>query len=75
MALKGEVAELSVLMQQIRERDARDKETQLRSGGWPASDAIQVDTTGLAIEDQVKRVLALAIERGAELPSGTGVHR
>ena len=74
MALKGESAELSVLRLQIRERDTRDKETQLRSGEWPARDAIQVDTTGLAIEDQVKRVLTLAHERGAESRSETGVH-
>ena len=60
----GVAADLDVLMGQIRERDARDKATQRRSGSWPASDAITVDTTGLNIDAQVARVVELARECG-----------
>ena len=60
----GVAADLDVLMGQIRERDARDRATQRRSGSWPASDAITVDTTGLNIDAQVARVVELARECG-----------
>ena len=60
----GVAADLDVLMGQIRERDARDRATQRRSGPWPASDAITVDTTGLNIDAQVARVVELARECG-----------
>ena len=63
MLASGEDADLRVLVRQIRERDARDEETQLRSGEWPAPDAIRLDTTGMAIEDQVSQVLSLARQR------------
>ena len=63
MLARGEDADLRVLVRQIHERDARDEETQLRSGEWPAPDTIRVDTTGMAIEDQVSQVLSLARQR------------
>ncbi len=63
MLARGEDADLRVLVRQIRERDARDEETQVRSGEWPAPDAIRLDTTGMAIEDQVSQVLSLARQR------------
>ena len=66
MVAKGEQADLCDLVQQIRERDARDEETQLRSGEWPAGDAVQVDTTGMAIKDQVNQVLVLARQRSGD---------
>lgn len=60
----GVRTDLVELMGQIRERDARDRATQRRSGYWPASDAITVDTTGLNIDAQVARVVGLARECG-----------
>lgn len=56
----GVAAELDELMEQIRERDKRDTATQRRSGSWPASDAVIVDTTGLDVDAQVARVVELA---------------
>ena len=61
---RGERTPLDVLTAQIHARDARDRATQRRSGSWPASDAIEVDTTGLSIDAQVARVVELARERG-----------
>ena len=60
----GVRTDLDELMGQIRDRDARDKATQRRSGSWPAPDAITVDTTGLNIDAQVARVVGLAREYG-----------
>ena len=60
MALRGEGADVSVLEAQIRERDERDRQTQLRFGPWPAEDAILLDTTGLSVDMQVAKVVALA---------------
>ena len=60
----GVRTDLDELMGQIRDRDARDKATQRRSGPWPASDAITVDTTGLNINAQAARVVGLARECG-----------
>ena len=56
----GVTTDLVELKGQIRERDARDRATQRRSGPWPASDAITVDTTGMSIEAQATRVVELA---------------
>ena len=51
---------------QIRERDARDLETQtLRSGGLRAQDVVVIDTTRLSIQEQVSTILSLALDRGA----------
>ncbi len=57
---RGESADFESLLDEIRIRDIRDRETQLRLGAWPASDAICVDTTGLSIAEQVDRIVALA---------------
>ncbi len=46
-----------------RERDRRD-ETRKHSALRRAADAIEIDTTGLALEEAVSRVVALASERG-----------
>jgi CMP/dCMP kinase len=46
-----------------RERDRRD-ETRELSALRPADDAVVIDTTGLALEDVVERVVALARARG-----------
>lgn len=53
---------------QIRERDARDLETQTRrSGSLRARDAVVIDTTRLSIPEQVSTILSLAADRGAHL--------
>ena len=65
LASRGEDVDLDDLVAQIRERDRRDEATQRRVGGWPAPGSIEVDTTGLTIAQQIDRVVALALERGA----------
>ncbi len=76
MARWGEEADFSTLIEQIRARDARDEATQLKMGEWPTSDAVRLDTTGLSIEEQVDRVVRLALERGGGSVSegGRGEH-
>jgi cytidylate kinase len=55
---KGMSASMTVLLQEILDRDARDSEraaAPLQKG----ADAVELDTTGLSIDDSVARVLAL----------------
>ena len=47
----------------LAERDARDRERE-HGALRPAEDSVEVDTTDLAIEEVVQRVVALARERG-----------
>jgi cytidylate kinase len=54
--------EATVLAAQ-RERDERD-ETREHSALRAADDAVEIDTTGLSLEEVVERVVALARERG-----------
>jgi CMP/dCMP kinase len=54
--------EAAVLAAQ-RERDARD-ENREHSALRPAADAVEVDTTGLCVDEVVERVVALARDRG-----------
>jgi cytidylate kinase len=56
----GEDAEAVLTAQ--RERDSRD-ETRELSALRPAEDAVEIDTTGLSLEEVVERVVALARER------------
>lgn len=53
---------LEDVIQSIRERDRRDAQ---RAIGplRPASDAVELDTTGLSIDEQIDSVIALARER------------
>jgi cytidylate kinase len=46
-----------------RERDERDR-TREHSALRPADDAVELDTTGLSVEETAARVVALARERG-----------
>ncbi len=62
---RGEAVAAETVRDQIRARDERDRDTQLRYGPWPPDDAIRIDTTGLTIEDQVARVVDLARERAS----------
>jgi cytidylate kinase len=49
---------------EIRERDTRDADRE-HSPMLPASDAIEVDTTGLSIDEVVERIAALVAARAA----------
>ena len=55
---KGMNASMDALLQEIRERDARDS-NRAAAPLQKAPDAIELDTTGLSIEDSVAHVLAL----------------
>ena len=57
---RGESASFESLLDEIRIRDIRDRQTQLQRGAWPAPDAVCIDTTGLSIAEQVDRIVALA---------------
>jgi cytidylate kinase len=63
LVARGQEADLAHLEDQIRDRDARDRETQLRTGPWPATDAVEVDTTEMDIAGQVDAVVALVRSR------------
>jgi cytidylate kinase len=51
------------VMAALADRDARDRERE-HGALRPAGDSIVLDTTGLAIDEVVSRVVALATERG-----------
>ena len=53
----------AAVLEAQRERDRRDR-TREHSALRPADDAVEIDTTGLAEEEVVARVVALARERG-----------
>lgn len=57
---RGESAVFESLLDEIRIRDIRDRQTQLQHGAWPAPDAVCIDTTELSISEQVDRIVALA---------------
>jgi cytidylate kinase len=64
---KGMSASMDLLLQDIRERDARDTQraaAPLRK----APDAIELDTTNLSIEASVAQVLALYQQRAKQVP-------
>ena len=63
LVTRGQEADLAHLEAQIQNRDARDRETQLRTGPWPADDAVVVDTTDLDIDGQVDVVVDLVRSR------------
>lgn len=61
---RGGDADLARVTADIAERDRRDS-TRADSPLRKADDAVEVDTTDLSIEEQVERVVELALERGA----------
>ena len=65
---RGESVDLAAVAADIQDRDRRDS-TRTDSPLRKARDAIEVDTTDLSIEEQVERVLELAIDRGAKVRS------
>ena len=64
LVARGEDVSLGEVADEISERDARDATREV-SPLRQAKDAITVDTTGLSIDEQVERVVALIRERGA----------
>jgi cytidylate kinase len=62
--------ELDEIEREIAERDRRD-ETRGDSPLRRAPDAVIVDTTSLTIEQQIDRVIELAVERGATPPGAS----
>ena len=62
----GTDVDLASVEADIEERDRRDS-TRTDSPLVKADDAIELDTTDLSIEEQVERVLELAVERGAKV--------
>ena len=61
----GTTVDVDTIRADIEARDDRDRATQARHGAWPPPDAIRVDTTGLTIDQQVKRIVSLAHTQGA----------
>ncbi len=59
---KGISVNLRALLGEIRARDRRDTERRL-APLMPADDAVVIDTTALAIDEVVAKVMALAAER------------
>jgi cytidylate kinase len=54
---------LQAVLDSQRRRDSRD-ETRAHSALRAAQDAVQIDTTGMALDDVVSRVVELAREKG-----------
>jgi CMP/dCMP kinase len=55
--------ELQAVLDSQRRRDSRD-ETRAHSALRAAEDAVQIDTTGMALDDVISRVVELAREKG-----------
>lgn len=66
---KGESVNLGALLGEIRARDERDSQRE-HAPLKPASDAVQLDSTGLAIDEVFQRVLALVSTRFAVIDQG-----
>jgi CMP/dCMP kinase len=60
---KGSDVSLPALSREIAERDSRDRNRQV-APLRPAADACVIDSTGLAVEEVVRRVLQLGAARG-----------
>ena len=62
MKQKGENVSLPALLEEIRERDARDSQRSV-APLKPADDAVELDSTHLSIQQVLERILTLAAER------------
>jgi len=58
MEIKGEIVTLEELIGEIAERDKKDS-TREHSPLKKAEDAVEIDTTGLRIEDQVSCIIEI----------------
>jgi cytidylate kinase len=59
LRLQGVTSELQTILQEMRERDRLDS-TRAESPLRQAEDAVEIDTTGLTVEEQVQRIVELA---------------
>ena len=64
---KGLNASMDALLQEIRDRDARDS-ARAAAPLLRCADAVELDTTGLSIDAAVEQVLALYSKRAPKLP-------
>lgn len=68
---KGETMSLAQVLEEVRERDRRDRERKV-SPLVRASDAVLVDNTAMDAEETARLVIMLAREREKELASAAG---
>jgi cytidylate kinase len=68
---KGEVMTLAQVLEEVRERDRRDRERKV-SPLVRASDAVLVDNTAMDVEETARLVVMLAREREKELSKAAG---
>jgi cytidylate kinase len=66
---KGQPVELAAILEQVRERDSRDRE-RVASPLARASDAVLVDNTAMDAEETARLIVFLAKELGAGRPAG-----
>jgi cytidylate kinase len=64
---KGLSASMDALLQEIRDRDARDS-SRAAAPLQKCSDAIELDTTGMSADEAVARVLTLYKARATKAP-------
>ena len=62
LKLRGEVIDLDRMTREIEERDARDS-SRAHSPMKPAEDAVEVDTTGVPLDDVINRICELVRTR------------
>jgi CMP/dCMP kinase len=68
---KGEAMTLAQVLEEVRERDRRDRERKV-SPLVRASDAVLVDNTAMDVEETARLVVMLALERERELSKAAG---
>jgi CMP/dCMP kinase len=68
---KGDTASLSEVVEEVRERDKRDRERKV-SPLVRAEDAVLVDNTAMGIEETARVIVMLAREREKELAGAAG---
>ena len=68
---KGETLTLAQVLEEVRERDRRDRERKV-SPLMRASDAVLVDNTAMDVEETARLVVMLAREREKELAKAAG---
>ena len=61
MEVKGEIVSLAELTEELKERDRKDS-TREHSPMKKAEDAVEIDTTGLSINEQVNHIIEIVTE-------------